>query len=235
VGSRKTRLRRKMRLGARKDKMDQKYSEKYELTYITDEQDSLNEADAAKAISAEGAEVIAVSNLGAKNFAYPINKKTRGYYGVVKFSTSGENLTKIEKVLKLNKKIWRYLIVKDLRMPPPRVRIEKPEGEKAAKPEAVEVKKEIVEEPKVAPTPEGVGIPTESVGKVPVEKEVVKEVLVEKPEIVPTIPKIRDVGIPTRSPTILSDSDRERRSVGKKKQRISKDELDKKLEELIQE
>ena len=49
---------------------------------------------------------------GKKDFAYPIAKKSFGYYTLLAFSSSGEAVVTIDKKLKLEEGILRYLLIK---------------------------------------------------------------------------------------------------------------------------
>ncbi len=48
---------------------------------------------------------------GKKHLAYPIKKHIEGYYIVYDFETSPEGIKSIDKSLKLNKEILRYLLI----------------------------------------------------------------------------------------------------------------------------
>jgi small subunit ribosomal protein S6 len=49
---------------------------------------------------------------GKKDFVYPIAKKNFGYYLLVKFSASGKGVIGVDKKLKSEEGILRYLLVK---------------------------------------------------------------------------------------------------------------------------
>ncbi len=49
---------------------------------------------------------------GKKHLAYPINKQNEGYYIVYNFETISDEIKAIEKALKSNKDILRFLLVK---------------------------------------------------------------------------------------------------------------------------
>ncbi len=49
---------------------------------------------------------------GKKHFAYPINKINEGYYIVYNFETVSGEIKLIEKALKANKDIMRFLLIK---------------------------------------------------------------------------------------------------------------------------
>ena len=58
------------------------------------------------------AELIYNAYLGRKRLAYPIKHLRHGYYFLIKFYLNKDNLKEIEKKLKLNANLLRYLIIK---------------------------------------------------------------------------------------------------------------------------
>ena len=53
-----------------------------------------------------------VTPWGKKKFAYLIEKEKEGWYYLILFSTEVENLSQIEKELKLKEEILRFLIIR---------------------------------------------------------------------------------------------------------------------------
>ena len=66
----------------------------------------------AKIIKDGGAKIIADDRWGLKKLAYPIQKKSTGYYHCIEFNGSGELITGMELALKRDEKIMRFLTVK---------------------------------------------------------------------------------------------------------------------------
>lgn len=63
-------------------------------------------------ITADGkGEITAVDQWGKRQLAYPIAKRTSGYYVVAQFRASTESLPEFERLLKLDEDLMRYLIV----------------------------------------------------------------------------------------------------------------------------
>jgi len=60
----------------------------------------------------EGAEIAYKDFLGRKRFAFPIKHMRHGYYLVVNFETDKSSLKEIEKKLKLDEDVLRYMIIK---------------------------------------------------------------------------------------------------------------------------
>jgi small subunit ribosomal protein S6 len=88
----------------------------YEIVYIFDSvltEDQVNEKLERyhKHITDAGGEVTAVDHWGKRQLAYPIRKKTAGYYVVVQFTGPTDGLPEMERTLKLDEELVRYLIV----------------------------------------------------------------------------------------------------------------------------
>lgn len=58
-----------------------------------------------------GAEIIHEDNWGLKKLAYPIEKKTTGYYHLTEFKAPGELISKLETEYKRDERIMRFLTV----------------------------------------------------------------------------------------------------------------------------
>lgn len=90
----------------------------YEVVYIFDsklEESQINEKlDRFHALltgSNGKAEITAVDHWGRRELAYPIEKRPNGYYVVVQFTGDGAGLPEMERLLKLDEDVLRYLIV----------------------------------------------------------------------------------------------------------------------------
>ena len=90
----------------------------YEVTFIVDPVLSGDEIKStAKAyedlLKDNGASIVNVDELGLKQLAYPIKKRTSGIYYVVEYNTpSGSFLPKMELSLKRDERILRFLNVR---------------------------------------------------------------------------------------------------------------------------
>lgn len=94
--------------------MDKK--NKYELMVILKAQLPENvrmgiESKVIQTLEAGNGKVDKVDAWGKKHLAYKVNKQSEGYYIVYNFETITSQLENIEKSLKLNKDILRYLFV----------------------------------------------------------------------------------------------------------------------------
>lgn len=59
-----------------------------------------------------GAEIIQEDNWGLRKLAYPIDKKTNGFYHLTEFKASGEVISKLELEYKRDERILRFLTIK---------------------------------------------------------------------------------------------------------------------------
>lgn len=89
----------------------------YEIVYIFDSalpdasiNEKLERYHGLLTIDGQG-EVTAVDHWGKRQLAYPIQKKTNGYYVVSQVRTNPELLPEFERALKLDEELLRYLVV----------------------------------------------------------------------------------------------------------------------------
>jgi len=111
---------------------------KYEITFILPE--AQTKEPVSKIIESVGGKIISSKDLGAKAFVYPIAKATIGRYFNVLFEIEPADLKKLEKPLKLERSILRYLLIKALRFRAPR-------PPRELKKDVKDVKKEITTKP----------------------------------------------------------------------------------------
>lgn len=88
----------------------------YEVVYIFDSalEDEAIHAKLAQfhtLIQVEGAEAPVLNHWGRRTLAYPIKKRTSGYYVVATFETEGPRLPEYERALRLDEGLLRYLVV----------------------------------------------------------------------------------------------------------------------------
>jgi small subunit ribosomal protein S6 len=88
----------------------------YECTVIVD--GGLQEEAIAAAmqmvqqvITGKGGNISSVLELGRRKMAYPIRKKTIGYYAHIEFTAATPVIAEIEKVLRYEDDLLRYLII----------------------------------------------------------------------------------------------------------------------------
>ena len=91
--------------------------EKYELTLVLDaDLDSEDQkkliAKIKKTIEDNKGKIKSEEEWGKKELAYPINKKKNGVYLLLDLESSKEDLPKIDKKLKMEEGVLRYLILR---------------------------------------------------------------------------------------------------------------------------
>ena len=89
----------------------------YEFTYIINpvlEEDKFKEVvdKVNKLIESNGGEIDEVDEWGVRRFEYPINKKSNGYYVNMYFTAPAEAIAPIERTLRIDDDILRYLTLK---------------------------------------------------------------------------------------------------------------------------
>ncbi|HSI88375.1 MAG TPA: 30S ribosomal protein S6 [Pyrinomonadaceae bacterium] len=89
----------------------------YEVMYIidpdasADKVEKLNEA-VGKLIEKEGGTVVRMDDIGRRNLAYPIDKKTEGHYVLFEIQGSGQEIAELERRMRVNDLIMRYITVR---------------------------------------------------------------------------------------------------------------------------
>lgn len=76
-----------------------------------DKIEKLNEAVGAL-IEKEGGSVVRIDDIGRRQLAYPINKKTEGYYVLFEIEGSGQEIAELERRMRVNDLIIRYMTVR---------------------------------------------------------------------------------------------------------------------------
>ena len=64
-----------------------------------------------KFIADGGAEIVQEDNWGLRKLAYPIQKKTTGYYHLTEFRAPGELINKLEIELRRDERVLRFLTI----------------------------------------------------------------------------------------------------------------------------
>lgn len=89
----------------------------YEVMYIVDPEtpadriEKLNEA-VGKVIEKEGGTVVRMDDIGRKQLAYPIEKKTEGHYVLFEIDGSGQEILELERRMRVNDMILRYITIR---------------------------------------------------------------------------------------------------------------------------
>jgi len=65
----------------------------------------------SKILTDNGAEIIQEDNWGLRKLAYPIEKKTTGYYHLTEFKAPGELINKLEIEYRRDERVMRFLTI----------------------------------------------------------------------------------------------------------------------------
>jgi len=65
----------------------------------------------SKILTDNGAEIIQEDNWGLRKLAYPIQKKTTGYYHLTEFKAPGDLINKLEVELRRDERVLRFLTI----------------------------------------------------------------------------------------------------------------------------
>ncbi len=65
----------------------------------------------SKVLTDNGAEIVQEDNWGLRKLAYPIQKKTTGYYHLTEFRAPGELINKLEIELRRDERVLRFLTI----------------------------------------------------------------------------------------------------------------------------
>jgi len=89
----------------------------YETLYVlkptlTDEETAANIAKIEEILVKNGAEILATDKMGMRRLAYPVEKNERGVYTIVYFKAEGSIISELERNLKFNEEVIKYLTVK---------------------------------------------------------------------------------------------------------------------------
>ena len=89
----------------------------YELLFVlkptlTDEETKAQIEKVQSNITAQDATIVATDDMGMRKLAYPVEKNERGYYTVVYFQAPGAAIAEIERLLRINEDILKFMTVK---------------------------------------------------------------------------------------------------------------------------
>jgi len=89
----------------------------YETLYVlkptlTDEETAANIAKIEEILVKNGAEILATNKMGMRRLAYPVEKNERGVYTIVYFKAEGTLINELERNLKFNEEVIKYLTVR---------------------------------------------------------------------------------------------------------------------------
>ena len=89
----------------------------YELLFVvkptlTEEETASEIATVKSSIEKDGGEIVVTADMGMKKLAYEVAKTNRGYYTVFYFNANPASITEIERLIRLNENILKFMTVK---------------------------------------------------------------------------------------------------------------------------
>ncbi|KIM04858.1 MAG: 30S ribosomal protein S6 [Sulfurovum sp. AS07-7] len=79
---------------------------------LTEQEIASQVAKIKEVLAKENAELIATDDMGMRKLAYTVAKQNRGYYTVLYYKADGSKIAEIERNLKINEDIIKFLTVK---------------------------------------------------------------------------------------------------------------------------
>ena len=79
---------------------------------LTDEETAAQIAKIKDVLAKEGAELVATNDMGMRKLAYAVEKHNRGYYTVLFYKGEGTLINELERNLKINEDVIKFLTVK---------------------------------------------------------------------------------------------------------------------------
>jgi len=89
----------------------------YELMYLADPEVGSEDIEKLNAslktiVEQQGGTVVRVDDIGLRKLAYEIKRKTKGYYVLFEIQGSGKEIAELERKMRVNDQIIRYLTVR---------------------------------------------------------------------------------------------------------------------------
>ena len=79
---------------------------------LTDEETAAQIAKIKEIVAKNGGELLATDDMGMRKLAYPVQKNDRGYYTVLFYKAEGTLISELERNLKINEDVIKFLTVK---------------------------------------------------------------------------------------------------------------------------
>ncbi len=79
---------------------------------LTEEEIAAQIAKVKDVLAKEGAELVGTNEMGMRKLAYQVEKHNRGYYTVLFYKAEGSTIQELERNLKINEDIIKFLTVK---------------------------------------------------------------------------------------------------------------------------
>jgi small subunit ribosomal protein S6 len=89
----------------------------YELLFVlkptlTEEETAKHIENIQNVITSNGGEISATDKIGVRDLAYEVQKNKRGNYTIIYFKSEGSAIKEIERNLRINEEVIRFLTVK---------------------------------------------------------------------------------------------------------------------------
>ena len=79
---------------------------------LTEEEINAQITKVKDVLAKEGAELVGTNDMGMRKLAYPVDKHARGYYTVLFYKAEGPTIAELERNIKNNEEIIKFLTVK---------------------------------------------------------------------------------------------------------------------------
>jgi len=79
---------------------------------LTEEETTAQIEKVKAVLTKENAEILATDDMGMRKLAYPVQKNNRGYYTVLFYKANGETIAELERNLKINEEVIKFLTIK---------------------------------------------------------------------------------------------------------------------------
>lgn len=79
---------------------------------LTEEEIAAQITKVKDVLAKEGAELVGTNDMGMRKLAYPVQKNDRGYYTVLFYKAEGVVIHELERNLKINEDVIKFLTVK---------------------------------------------------------------------------------------------------------------------------
>lgn len=79
---------------------------------LTEEEIAAQITKVKDVLAKEGAEIVGTDDMGMRKLAYPVQKNDRGYYTVLFYKAEGSVISELERNLKINEDVIKFLTVK---------------------------------------------------------------------------------------------------------------------------
>lgn len=79
---------------------------------LTEEEIAAQVTKVKDVLAKEGSELVSTDDMGMRKLAYPVQKNDRGYYTVLFYKAAGSVISELERNLKINEDVIKFLTVK---------------------------------------------------------------------------------------------------------------------------